>query len=107
MAEPSCPSVTSRNRPFPGMRDPAVIQRRPDQPQNRDSLIDVESRQRPRVDPSGVGRVLTVPNRVGCMSSSVPPAPHDRLVKLSTRSPRYPPPTTDRRPTFVLNASPE
>ena len=25
MAGPSCPSVTSRNRPFPGMRDPAVI----------------------------------------------------------------------------------
>ena len=30
MAWASCPSVTSRNRPFPGMRDPAVIQRRPD-----------------------------------------------------------------------------
>ena len=32
---PSCPSVTSRNRPFPGMRDTAVIRRRPDQPQSR------------------------------------------------------------------------
>ena len=29
---PSCPYVTSRNRPFPGMPDPPVIQRRPDQP---------------------------------------------------------------------------